>query len=176
MIDFILAVNHHASQVAGAASIGVAESNGRDPGPANDAVTAGLAVQTAAFLVFIIVFLVVIARLVSRARHASPDAPQDPTKPTNSAFRDARWMFATLFATAILVQLRTAFRLAESAQGVGGRLSGNETFFGCLEFLPLVLGVVGLLVLEWAFKRPWGAFANVGLPQQKLRHAANTLS
>ena len=149
-------------QIAGAASIGTAESNGKDPAPANDALIAGLAIQTAAFLVFLIIFLVVIARLQLRMRRSPAGA--------YAAFTDARWLFALLFISAVLVQLRTAFRLAESSQGVGGYLSGHEAYFGCLEFLPIVLAVLGLLVLEVSFKRPWGAFAAVGRPGQSLAH------
>lgn len=56
-------------------------------------------------------------------------------------------LFLLLFLAAVLVQLRTAFRLAESAQGVFGYLSSREVYFGCLEFLPIVLAVGGLVYL-----------------------------
>ncbi len=42
-------------QVAGAASIGTAESNDQDPSPANDVLITGLAIQVAAFLDFLVV-------------------------------------------------------------------------------------------------------------------------
>ena len=147
-------------QIAGAASIGSAESNNKDPAPANDVLIVGLAVQTAAFLVFLITFMVVIARLQSRTCRSPAGA--------HAAFTDARALFALLFSSAILVQLRTTFRLAESSQGVGGYLSGHEAYFGCLEFLPIVLAVFELLWLEVAFKQRWGAFPAVGTPEQSL--------
>ena len=59
-------------------------------------------------------------------------------------------LFFLLLAAALLVQLRTAFRLAESAQGVFGYLSSHEVFFGTLEFLPIVLAVLCLVYLGWA--------------------------
>ncbi|KAK9824890.1 hypothetical protein WJX74_003585 [Apatococcus lobatus] len=149
-------------QIAGAASIGSAESNNKNPAPATDILIVGLAVQTAAFLVFLVIFLVVIARLQLRMRSLPAGA--------YAALADAHWQFALLFCSAVLVQLRTAFRLAESSQGVGGYLSSHTVYFGCLEFLPIVLAVFGLLMLEVAFKRSWGSFTAVGTPGQSLTH------
>ena len=58
-----------------------------------------------------------------------------------------------LLLAAVLVELRTAFSLAESSQGVYGYLSTHEVFFGTLEFLPIVLAVIGLVYLGWATRR-----------------------
>ena len=49
-----------------------------------------------------------------------------------------------LMASSLLVYLRTCFRLAETSQGVGGYASSHETFFGALEFAPIVVAI-GLL-------------------------------
>ena len=44
-------------------------------------------------------------------------------------------------AATLLVYLRTCFRLAETSQGVQGRLRTHESFFGALEFTPIVIAV-----------------------------------
>lgn len=51
---------------------------------------------------------------------------------------------AALVGASLLVYLRTIFRLAETAQGIDGYASSHESFFGALEFAPVVL-TVGLL-------------------------------
>lgn len=54
-----------------------------------------------------------------------------------------------LLIAALLVELRTAFRLVESAGGVYWYVTTHEVFFGCLEFVPIVLAVVPLVYLGW---------------------------
>lgn len=46
-----------------------------------------------------------------------------------------------------MIYLRTCFRLAETAEGLGGHLYSNEIFFACLEFAPVALAV--LLFAIW---------------------------
>ncbi len=51
--------------------------------------------------------------------------------------------FSIAFAiTTILVFLRTAVRLAETAQGLYGELQTREAYFACLEFAPIALAVL----------------------------------
>ena len=84
--------------------------------------------------------------------------------------------FVLLLVAAVLVELRTAFRLAESSQGVYSYLSTHEVFFGTLEFLPIVLAVIGLVFLGWATRQlamqPVSANASVGFHGQQ--HASFT--
>ncbi|KAK9866144.1 hypothetical protein WJX84_010654 [Apatococcus fuscideae] len=56
-------------QVAGAASIGTAESNDQDPSPANDVLIMGLAIQVAAFLDFLVVSWILVDSGVCAAEH-----------------------------------------------------------------------------------------------------------
>lgn len=119
-----------AAQVAGAALIGVSQSRRRNPTTANRILLGGLAYQVLATGVFVVVAAAVLARsrrLVAAAR-LSP--------------------FCLVFAAAtLLVYLRTAFRLAETAQGLYGELQTREVWFACLEFAPVVLAV--LLLALW---------------------------
>lgn len=48
---------------------------------------------------------------------------------------------AALIVATLAVYLRTCFRLAETAEGLMQNLSTHEAFFGCLEFLPIVVAV-----------------------------------
>lgn len=110
-------------QVAGAALIGSKESNGEDPTTANNILLAGLAFQVFDFLIFI----VLMSMFLWKAR---------------SAWNINLKAFVCAVAlAAIMVYLRTCFRLAETAQGLFGALSTHEVFFGCLEFAPIVIAV-----------------------------------
>lgn len=50
------------------------------------------------------------------------------------------------------VYLRTIFRLAETAEGLMQTLSTHEVYFGCLEFLPIVVAVY---VFIWWHPGKW---------------------
>jgi hypothetical protein len=54
----------------------------------------------------------------------------------------AAFGIATLF-----IYLRTVFRLAETAEGLGGDLSTKEVYFGVLEFAPVI--IAALLLTIW---------------------------
>lgn len=110
-------------QIAGAASIGKAESNRNDPTTANNILLAGLAFQVFSFLIFI----VLLAIFLYRARKVSTAALMPFTM--------------ALCAATFLVYLRTCFRLAETAEGLQRNLSTHEAYFGCLEFAPIVVAV-----------------------------------
>lgn len=111
-------------QVAGAALIGVAESNRKDPTTPNNILLAGLAFQVFTFFIFILL----LSTFLWRAR-----------KVTARALMPFTVAFSVIVA---LIYLRTDFRLAETAQGLNGRLSSREVFFGCLEFAPVVIAVL----------------------------------
>ncbi|KAH8733803.1 glycoside hydrolase superfamily [Ilyonectria robusta] len=121
------------AQVAGAALIGVRESNREDPTDANNILLGGLAYQVFSLGVFVILS----ASFLFRARHEI----KRPGKGLTG--------FAISFSVAtILVYVRTCFRLAETAEGVGGYLSSHEIYFACLEFAPIAAAV--LLLAAWA--------------------------
>ena len=115
-------------QVAGAAMIGVAESNGRSPTTANDILLAGLAVQTCAFVAFQILYAKLAFLLIRDAKARIHVKGKQP-------------LLLAIGAASILVLLRTVFRLAETSEGVFGYASSREVFFGCLEFAPIVVAV-----------------------------------
>jgi hypothetical protein len=116
-------------QILGAALIGVAESNRRDPTTANNILLAGLAFQAFSFLVFILLF----ALFVYRTRRV--------------ALKIVRPTFYVAFSLAVvLVYLRVCFRLAETAEGLYGILNTHEVYFGTLEFAPVVVAVGVLLM------------------------------
>lgn len=111
-------------QILGAALIGVASSNRRDPTTANNILLGGLVFQAFTFLLFIVLFAI----FFWRARRA--------------AFDVVSKSFYIAFCTAVvLFYLRVCFRLAETAEGLYGHLNTNEVFFGTLEFMPVVLAV-----------------------------------
>ncbi|GAA6054591.1 hypothetical protein JCM3770_000067 [Rhodotorula araucariae] len=119
-------------QIAGAALIGVAESSRFSNGSAkitsdqaNDILLAGLALQTASFLAF----LVLLAMCIWRSAR------------TFTAAHLPKQFSILLFLSSLLVFLRTTFRLAETAQGVFGPASTSEALFGTLEYLPVILAV-----------------------------------
>ena len=116
-------------QVTGAGMIGSATSKQKDPKTANNVLLAGLAIQSFAFLIFLVLLAVVLSsifqdkRLVRKLhKYRSP-------------------FIAVLAIASILVFIRTVFRLVETSQGVFGYLSTHEAFFGGLEFAPVVVAV-----------------------------------
>jgi membrane-associated HD superfamily phosphohydrolase len=120
------------TQVVGAALIGVAESNNKSSDKANNILLAGLVYQVFTFLLFLILLFV----FLSKARKAG----------TSTSSSGLRQFSAALVVSSLLVYLRTIFRLAETAEGVGGYASTHEAFFGALEFAPIVLAIV---ILGW---------------------------
>lgn len=127
-------------QVAGAAMIGSAESNGKSPEIPNNILLAGLAFQTFAFTIFL--------TLLALFRYSLGRSPSLPS----AAVRAKDPFFAALGAASLLIYLRTIFRLAETSQGVFGYLSTHEAFFGALEFAPVVLAVG---ILGWWHPGRW---------------------
>lgn len=73
------------------------------------------------------VFLAVLAWILIKAR-------------TSQITVNKGFLVALVVAT-LAVYLRTCFRLAETAEGLMQNLSTHEAFFGCLEFLPIVIAV-----------------------------------
>ncbi|GAA5973847.1 hypothetical protein JCM11641_003190 [Rhodosporidiobolus odoratus] len=120
-------------QVVGAALIGVAESarfsssstSSLNSDQANDILLAGLSVQTVSFLAFIVLLLLCIFR----------------SQRTFTANHLPKRFSVLLFVSALLLLLRTTFRLAETAQGVFGFASSHEALFGTLEFAPVILAI-----------------------------------
>ncbi|KAF2213965.1 hypothetical protein CERZMDRAFT_95991 [Cercospora zeae-maydis SCOH1-5] len=110
-------------QVAGAALVGVAYSNQKDPTTPNNILLAGLAFQVFSFAVF----LIILTWTLVKARKSSENI--------NKGF-----VVGVTIAT-LAVYLRTIFRLAETAEGLMESLSTHEVYFGCLEFAPIVVAV-----------------------------------
>ncbi|KAF5022298.1 hypothetical protein F66182_5648 [Fusarium sp. NRRL 66182] len=119
-------------QITGAALIGVRQSNRHDPTDANNILLGGLAYQVFAMSVFV----VLTTTFLFRGRREIRARGRKLTT------------FCAAFAVAtIMIYLRTIFRLAETAEGLGGHLYSNEIYFACLEFAPVALAV--LLFAIW---------------------------
>lgn len=116
-----------AVQITGAALVGKAYSDQKDPTTANNILLAGLAFQVFSFAVFILCF----ALFTLKARRALD--------------RDLKVFSVAILVASLAVYLRTIFRLAETAEGLLEYLSTHEVFFGCLEFLPIVVAVYVLI-------------------------------
>jgi hypothetical protein len=138
-----------ATQIAGASLIGIKQSNREDPTTANNILLGGLAYQVFAMGVFVVLS----ALFGWRARYKLRDAKLG--------------VFFGIFALAtLLVYLRTCFRLAETAEGLGGKLSTTEVYFGTLEFAPVVVAVI--LLAAWHPGRCVGAKL-AGVSEEKGR-------
>jgi hypothetical protein len=110
-------------QITGAALVGTAYSNGKDPNTPNNILLAGLAFQVFSFALFIFVFLWFVAKAWS-------------------VFSSGLKVFSiATFVATLAVYLRTCIRLAETAEGLLEFLSTHEVIFGCLEFAPIVVAV-----------------------------------
>lgn len=112
-------------QVGGAAGVGKAESDRKDPTTPNNILLAGLAFQSFAFLVFLLVFGFSVFSIKSGGINLG----------------SIRQFVISLTIASLLVFLRILFRLAETAQGVYGYLMVHEAFFGALEFAPIIVAV-----------------------------------
>lgn len=115
-------------QIAGAALVGSSESNMNDPTTGNNILLAGLAIQSLSFTVFLAVLT--LFRLALAQASAG-----------KSAVRAKDQFISAVALASVLIYLRTVFRLAETGQGLFGSISTNETFFGTLEFAPVVLAI-----------------------------------
>lgn len=115
-------------QIAGAASVGAAESKQKDPSTGNNVLLAGLAIQSFSFTIFLV--LLAIFRLT---------LAKGPSAHSKAGSKD-QFILALALAS-LLIYLRTIFRLAETAEGVFSFASTHEALFGSLEFAPVVLAV-----------------------------------
>lgn len=111
-------------QIAGAALIGIAYSNRRDPTNPNHILLAGLVFQAVTFLVFI----VLLGLFIWRARKVAFQAA-------------SKTFYASFWLALLFLYLRICFRLAETAQGLEGELQSHEVYFGVLEFMPVVIAL-----------------------------------
>lgn len=118
------------TQVAGAALIGKKSSDREDPTTANNILLGGLAYQVFSMSVFVLLT----GSFLIRGRHAIKTA--------------SLLVFSLVFFVAtLMVYLRTVFRLAETSEGLYGKLQTHEIYFACLEFAPVALAV--LLFALW---------------------------
>ena len=101
-------------QIVGAALIGVAESNRRDPTTPNNILLAGLAFQAFTFLLFIVLF----AAFVGKARHTVREV-------------GGLGFYVGFSVAVVLFYVRVCFRLAETAEGLYSEIATKEVYFGC---------------------------------------------
>lgn len=112
------------TQIAGASLIGAKQSKREDPTTANNILLGGLAYQVFAMGVFCILASIFLFRARGELKSRGISA-----------------FILSFIAATLLVYLRTCFRLAETAEGLGGNLSSKEVYFGVLEFAPIVITV-----------------------------------
>ena len=107
----------------------MAASNRTDTTTPNNILLTGLAIQSAAFLVYLILLSIVIIAIYR-------------STVLKKKIRQRRDPFIFVLAVAsILVFLRTLFRLTETSEGIYGKLSTHEAYFGGLEFAPMVISI-----------------------------------
>lgn len=126
------------TQVAGAALIGSAQSNRKDPTTPNNILLGGLIFQCITFFVF----LVLLGLFLLRARKVM-------TSTGHGGLMQFSW---ALIASSILIYLRTVFRMAETASGFNSYATTHEAFFGALEFAPIVCAI---LIIGWWHPGVW---------------------
>ncbi|KAL8676846.1 MAG: hypothetical protein Q9186_006673 [Xanthomendoza sp. 1 TL-2023] len=120
-------------QVAGAALIGVSQSNRKSPVTANNILLAGLAFQVFSFLVFLVLLFIFLRN--------SKKVMMSTSTAEGGKGNMMQMYTVALVVSSVLVYLRTCFRLAETSQGIGGYASSHEAFFGALEFAPIVVAI-----------------------------------
>lgn len=113
-------------QIPGAAIVGSSESNGEDPSTGNNDILLDRSRDADRFL----------HRILAR-----PAALPQFSLGGGKDVRSKDVFILAVAAASLLVYLRTVFRLAEAAQGLFGKVSTKETFFGTWEFTPVVLAV-----------------------------------
>lgn len=111
-------------QISGAALIGSAESNKKDPSTGNNILLAGLCVQVLVFFVFVCLT----TAFLNKAKRVILEG--------NNGMKS--FLIAFVAAT-LLVYMRTCFRLSETALGVTSYLFTNEKYFAGLEFVPIIM-------------------------------------
>jgi len=139
-------------QVAGAALIGSAESNRKDPTAANNILLGGLAYQVFSFTIWLILYVTFVAQF--RPKGPEEEKFRHESGGSGRLTRKQMTFVVALFIAALAVYLRTIFRLAETAQGVFGELMTHEGYFAGLEFVPIVVAVVVLNIWHpgrWIF-------------------------
>ncbi|KAI1859885.1 uncharacterized protein JN550_011804 [Neoarthrinium moseri] len=139
-------------QITGAALIGVKQSKREDPTTANNILLGGLAYQVFSLGIFLILTITFLLR-------------------GHRAIAKAGFMcfYSVLLAATVLVYLRTCFRLAETAEGLGGSLYSSEILFACLEFAP-----VALTVLLFAVWHPGRCVGRKMVPRDSLPRKSKT--
>lgn len=126
------------TQVAGAALIGAAQSNRKDPTTPNNILLGGLIFQCVVFFVF----LILLSLFFLRARKVMASTG-------HGGLMQFSW---ALIASSILIYLRTIFRMAETASGFNSYATTHEAFFGALEFAPIVCAI---LLIGWWHPGVW---------------------
>lgn len=118
-----------AIQVAGAGLVGGKEASHDDPSSAVHILLAGLAFQVATFAAY----LVLLALFMYKSR---------------MHIRHFKVFLAALWAASLLIYMRTIFRLIESSMPLFNSLMTSETFYGCLEFAPVVTAIIILTIFH----------------------------
>ena len=106
-------------------------------------VIAGLALQVATF----VVFLVASVNFQIRMNRRQPTSTS-PITTTSSAPTHWRKMLYILYSASALILFRCTYRLIEYAMGNAGYLIAHEWTLYCFDALPMFLVLVLLLVLQ----------------------------
>ena len=139
MFFFVIDIITIAVQGAGSALIASQlESDGTASQAGENIVLVGLAIQLFFFAVFVL-----LTGYVWHLTHSKAASARIPTP-----------IFVALWATCALISLRNCYRITEIAIGWNRSPNTNETFFYCLDFLPIFLA---FLVYSALFFPTWFA-------------------
>jgi amino acid transporter len=101
-------------------------------------VIAGLALQVATFVVFLVASVDFQIRMRRKA----------PSSTLNNNLHDWKKMLRILYAVSTLILFRCTFRLIEYSMGNAGYLTAHEWPLYCFDAVPMFLVLVLLLVLQ----------------------------
>ncbi|RSH94012.1 hypothetical protein EHS25_006665 [Saitozyma podzolica] len=134
-------------QITGAGIVGIStskslsgESVSVSPQTGNSILEAGLAVQITSFGCFLILLTIAITR-IPRLGGIPPVVDAEVKKWATTNCR--KLLGITMFA-ALLILLRTSYRLACQVQGYFGYLNTHEYLFGLLDFTPVAIATLTL--------------------------------
>ncbi|KAG8885639.1 hypothetical protein FRB98_001732 [Tulasnella sp. 332] len=101
----------------------------------------GLAMQLISFIIFTCIFVI----WGYRVRKHSPGGWVRDRVAGKPWYKDWRALAAAMLLSCAGILVRSLFRVMENGEGFEGRLTTTESYFYCLDCLPLFLAIVGYL-------------------------------
>jgi magnesium-transporting ATPase (P-type) len=114
-------------QSVGGAMASIADNDGKDTAPGTHTMVAGIAFQTVTMFIFLLLFVEYIVKHHRRSKDWRPT--------------DWKVLVYTLFASSMLILIRSIYRVVELAQGWRGTLITHEVYLFTLDSMLMVLFV-----------------------------------